>query len=663
MVIGQIFEGGDREHLALPGRTAKKWSRLEVGARILAGYIGSRGGTTSDCHIQLGGETRKRENFGKDKGRTATSQSRRKTIGKAKGLERQRPQKKVGLPFKVAKSKSFGLRIMEKYGGIYLRVSGDDQNPENQIADVKKLAEALRYKVVEVYVDKDSGGYSDRKEFQRMMTDAEAGKFQTLFIWALDRFSREGIKATLTHIEKLKEIGVALKSYQESWLDTANEGIWQLLVAVLSWAAKEELKRFRERSMAGKKTRLANNKLIGCYPPYGYSHIKRDREKGTDASFVVNESEAAVVRKIFKLYLEFESIFLVAKRLMKDGIKARGKGRQEPGFFQCSTISKILRREDYIGNHYHGKSSPCVAKFHIHKTRKHRLTGRKMNPRQEWKVIKVPAIVDKEIFYKVQELLKKRAKYRLFKSKYEFLCQGLIRCVRCHRSYGGRMQGKYPLYRCSQAYNSNFNMPTCRARSIGQRKIDNIVWLYVSGLINDKEKIIKNVRILQRRRKEQELSNQKIYDNLLSEKKGIKMKKSRLLELCSDGKVQKEDLESKISELNDRENMLDGQISEIKRGMENTENLDGTEKEIEKICALYRKKIENPPFELKRYIVRKWIEEINIEDDGSIRIKVRMPRGEEDKITPSNGFSTTNNIDVKALNFELKFEEIIPSVR
>ncbi len=253
---------------------------------------------------------------------------------------------------------------MEKLCSIYLRVSTEDQHPQNQIADVKRLAEALHYRIVEIYVDRESGQYSDRKEFQRMMADAEAGKFQMLFIWALDRFSREGIKATLIHIERMKELGVSIKSYQEQWLDTTNEGIWQLLVSVLSYAAKEELKRLRERSIAGKKTRLSEGKIIGCCPPYGYRYIHRDKEKGIDTHFEVDEYEASIVRLIFDLYLDLESIFLVAKELKKRGIKTRGRNG-EPRYFQTSTVSRILKREAYIGNFYYGKSSPCIPQYHI----------------------------------------------------------------------------------------------------------------------------------------------------------------------------------------------------------------------------------------------------------------------------------------------------------
>ena len=194
---------------------------------------------------------------------------------------------------------------------------------------------------------------------------------------------------------------------------------------------------------------------------------------------------------------------------------------------------------------------------------------------------------------------------------------------------------------------------------MGQNKIENVIWSYVSGLINDKEIIIKNIRLQQEKRKSEEKSNQKIYDNLLLEKKSLKIQKSKILDLYSapDSRTKKEDLDLKMDELNGREVTLDNQMAEIQREIENADNLAGAESEIERICALYKKKIENPPFELKKYIVRKWIEEINIEDDGSIRIKVRIPKGEEGRIVSTNYFKEFSNIG--ALNFELKFEEVI----
>ena len=543
---------------------------------------------------------------------------------------------------------------------LYCRVSTDNQEKSETIDNQKRDLFKVYNKtdVIKVYEDNPgSGADPDRRGLTELRRDAQKKMFDVIGLWSSDRLARD-LKLSLILRDEFKELGIAVEIMGKEREDSD----MGKLMGVLEGAMDEmERARIKRRFISGRERRLSEGKLIGCYPPYGYRHVRRDKEKGTDASFEINEQEAVIVRKIFKMYLDMESIFAVTIELKKQGIKSRGKGREEPGFFLASMVSRILRRESYIGNHYFGKSSPCVAKFHISKIRKYRFTGRKRNPKSEWRVVKIPTIMDVEIFNKVQVLLVKRAERRWLKSKHEFLLQGVIRCARCGKLYAGRMQADFPLYRCPQAHDCNLNQPTCRARSVGQNKIEKIIWTYVSGLINDKQAIIKNIRALQEKRMAEEKSNQKVYDNLLTERSYIKIKKSKLLDLYSDpaGKTKKEDLDLKMSELNDKEKMFEDQILEIKNEIENIDNLNGAEKEIEKICAVYRKKIENPPFELKRYIVCKWIEEINIEDDGSIRIKVRIPKGEEDRIASSKYFTMPNNIYLKTLNFELKFEEVI----
>lgn len=138
--------------------------------------------------------------------------------------------------------------------GIYARVSKTDgsQSPENQLTPLRDYAKALGGEIVEEYVDMASGGNGSRPGFLKMLDDADRRKFDLLLIWSLDRLSREGISNTLSYLERLKRNGVALKSLQESWLDTRDEGIGRLLLAILSWVAKME----RERIIARTRARL-----------------------------------------------------------------------------------------------------------------------------------------------------------------------------------------------------------------------------------------------------------------------------------------------------------------------------------------------------------------------------------------------------------------------
>ena len=148
---------------------------------------------------------------------------------------------------------------------IYARVSKNDetQDPTNQLNPLRDYAKALGGEVVDEYIDLASGSNGDRTEFKRLFVDADKRKFDLLILWSLDRLSREGISNTLGYIERLKRGGVALKSLQESWLDTRDEGLGQLLLAIFSWVAQQERKRIVERTNAGLEKARKNGKILG----------------------------------------------------------------------------------------------------------------------------------------------------------------------------------------------------------------------------------------------------------------------------------------------------------------------------------------------------------------------------------------------------------------
>ena len=146
-----------------------------------------------------------------------------------------------------------------------MRVSKNDdsQTPENQKEPLRKMAESLGLEVVGEYVDMASGGNSNRPQFQKMLKDARERRFDIILVWSLDRFSREGISNTLHYLEELTKNGVALKSLQESWLDTSDQGMGKLLIAIMSWVAQQERQRISERTKAGLERAKANGKKLG----------------------------------------------------------------------------------------------------------------------------------------------------------------------------------------------------------------------------------------------------------------------------------------------------------------------------------------------------------------------------------------------------------------
>ncbi len=163
---------------------------------------------------------------------------------------------------------------------LYVRVSKNDdsQNPINQLKPLRDFANSLGVNIIEEYVDHASGGNSDRVNFLRMLNDAEKHRFALLILWSLDRLSREGISNTLGYLQRLKRNGVAVKSLQEGWLDTRDEGIGDLLLAIFSWVASQERLRVKERTLAGLRRAVASGKKLGR--PVGSKDKKRRRLSG-----------------------------------------------------------------------------------------------------------------------------------------------------------------------------------------------------------------------------------------------------------------------------------------------------------------------------------------------------------------------------------------------
>ena len=155
---------------------------------------------------------------------------------------------------------------------IYMRVSKDDgsQDPDNQLLVLREEIERAGEKLVEVYVDRETGtkGRRERSDFDRMFGDAERRRFNLLRFWALDRFSREGIRKTIGYLQRLDHLGVRFKSHTEPYLNTDNELIAHIVLGVTSYYAQLEAQRISDRTKAGLARARASGKVIGR--PDGY---------------------------------------------------------------------------------------------------------------------------------------------------------------------------------------------------------------------------------------------------------------------------------------------------------------------------------------------------------------------------------------------------------
>ena len=169
---------------------------------------------------------------------------------------------------------------------IYMRVSKDDgsQETDNQLLVLKEEIERANAsaksgaepgeELVEIYLDRETGtkGRRERSDFDRMFADAERRRFELLRFWALDRFSREGIRKTIGYLQRLDHLGVRFKSHTEPYLNTDNELIAHIVLGVTSYYAQLEAQRISDRTKAGLDRARAQGKVIGR--PDGYERWK-----------------------------------------------------------------------------------------------------------------------------------------------------------------------------------------------------------------------------------------------------------------------------------------------------------------------------------------------------------------------------------------------------
>ena len=135
---------------------------------------------------------------------------------------------------------------------IYARISTSNksQDADNQILVLREFCLKIGYQIYKEYVDEVSGGTSDRPKFKEMFQDASKRKFDIVLFWSLDRFTREGTRATIKYMEQLESYGVNFKSYTEQYIDSC--GIFKdVVISLLSTLAKQEKIRISERVKAG----------------------------------------------------------------------------------------------------------------------------------------------------------------------------------------------------------------------------------------------------------------------------------------------------------------------------------------------------------------------------------------------------------------------------
>jgi putative DNA-invertase from lambdoid prophage Rac len=149
----------------------------------------------------------------------------------------------------------------KKRAALYLRVSTDDQHPENQLPDLRRCAEQRGLLITEEYVDHgESGAKARRPALDRLMDDARRGRLDVVLCWSISRFGRSMVNSVLA-MHELTVLGVALIFVQES-IDTGSI-VGRGIAALLAALAEQDLEERRARVRAGISRARAAGKRWG----------------------------------------------------------------------------------------------------------------------------------------------------------------------------------------------------------------------------------------------------------------------------------------------------------------------------------------------------------------------------------------------------------------
>jgi site-specific DNA recombinase len=334
---------------------------------------------------------------------------------------------------------------------IYTRISTNEENQPYSLEAQRKHLEHFvesqpKWLQTHFFTDQITGTTSKRPGLQAALLAAKNGEFDVLLIYRIDRISRRS-EVLYEILKTLKSCSVILQSATESFDNFTPQG--KLTMGILSNFAQFERDTMVDRITKGIKEKASRGEWVGGNPPYGYE-VDSDQ-----ATLIKVASEAPVVEGIFRDYIAKRS---GAKAIAMD-LNSKGYRTRQGKLWTFKSILDILRRPTYAG-------------YIVHHDETHE--GH------------FEAIVSKELFNKVQELLDERGDIsRRRTSDSSYLLSGLVRCSTCSGKFaGGRAHSGKNTYRYYQCMTRSKSGPTAcaservRADALEAAVIESLVETY-----------------------------------------------------------------------------------------------------------------------------------------------------------------------------------------
>ena len=536
------------------------------------------------------------------------------------------------------------------HAALYARISSEDERKrecesmENQVKLLRNYVSSCEdISEYELYMDRAvTGTKFDRPEFNRMIADMRAGKFNCIIVKDLSRLGRNYLEAG-NYLESIFPIfGIRFISitdhYDSLTAKKTEDGLIVPLKNLINEAYAKDISKKVKTSLDAMKRQ---GKYTGVKLPYGYKRDPQDKHH-----MIVDEAAAGVVVRIFEEKLAGKSVSGIASDLNGDGIPSPERYACENGLrklkegkmyiWRFSSVKRILENRCYTGDLVQGKTEKALYKG----------MDTTVKSADEYLVLEDAheAIVSMEMFGRVQEMLErsgteikaKRQSQEPFE-KPENLYDELFVCGDCGGKMGLRshkIKGRrYPQYTC---YTSVSFRKRCEGKCLYKNKLDRLVEEFLRQQISVYMGCLEKVRdINSTGERANELAGIQDEIRKMEEKvEGISVKIRNLYADFADGIINEEDYLFVKKAYTDEQETLMGKVSEMRR---NADRLSDSYGGDARIADAFQK---HSGFEvLTKEVVRDLIEKIVYYGKGRLEIKLKYADELQELVNEIGGLS------------------------
>lgn len=450
----------------------------------------------------------------------------------------------------------------------YARVSTDHEDQRNSFEAQKEyfencIKEHKNWRFCGVYADEGISGTSTKKraEFNRMISDAEQGKFNLILTKEVSRFARNTVDV-LVYTRRLKAKNVGVFFLLDN-LNTFRDGD-EVMLTIKALFAQDESRKTSERVTWGHQQRMKKGVVYGR-DMLGY------RVNGGKLELV--DDEAEIVRKIFTKYtIEGKGTHVIARELQEEGIMPMNPDgiAKYKNNWSNTVILRILRNEKYVGDLRQQKTITVDY-----------LTHKKVYNKGEKQFIEIKdhhpeiAIISRQLWDKTQEELNRRSEQMGSKEKYSnrYWTSGLVVCGECNSSYIHNLRKRkdgstYSTIACFSANNHggkkevNGEVVGCDNGTVNAQVLSTCVNYIVNFLLKNKDELLKEMK--------EEIKNVFSADVPTVDRKSIEDKIERyqnkitdLIDLLLDNSITKDEMLESKKQYNEKIDKLKARLLEV----------------------------------------------------------------------------------------------------